>query len=92
MLKITARTDPKGVILELEGKLAGSWVQELETCWQKILTADQKVKVVLKAVTFIDAAGRDLLARMHAGGTELAGEGCMTRAIIEKICQEDDHE
>jgi len=92
MLKITARTDRTGAILELEGKLAGSWVQELETCWQRTIIADQRVRAVLKAVTFIDAAGRELLARMHAGGVELAGEGCMTKAIIEKIYQEDDHE
>jgi len=92
MLKITARTDRTGTILELEGKLAGSWVQELETCWQRTIIADQRVRVVLRAVTFIDAAGRELLARMHAGGAELAGEGCMTKAIIEKIYQEDDHE
>ena len=92
MLKITARTDRTGTILELEGKLAGSWVQELETCWQRTIIADQRVRVVLKAVTFIDAAGRELLARMHAGGAELAGEGCMTKAIIEEIYQEDDHE
>jgi anti-anti-sigma regulatory factor len=92
MLKITARTDRTGAILELEGKLAGSWVQELETCWQRTINANQPVKVVLNAVTFIDAAGRELLARMHARGAELAGEGCMTKAIIEKIYQEDDHE
>jgi anti-anti-sigma regulatory factor len=92
MLKITARSDRIGSILELEGKLAGSWVQELETCWQRTIGADQRVKIMLKAVTFIDAAGRDLLARMHAGGAELAGEGCMTKAIIEKIYQEHDHE
>jgi len=92
MLKITARTDRTGATLELEGKLAGSWVQELELCWQRTINTDQRVRVVLKAVTFIDAAGSELLARMHAGGAELAGEGCMTKAIIEKIYQEDDHE
>jgi hypothetical protein len=92
MLKITTRADRTGIFLDLEGKLVGSWVRELEACWQTALLADQRVKVVLKAVTFIDGAGRDLLARMHAGGAELAGEGCMTKAIIEKIYQEDDHE
>lgn len=92
MLKITTRTDPTGTILELEGKLIGCWVQELEACWQGALVADQRVRVVLKAVTFIDAAGRKLLARMHAEGAQLAGQGCMTKAIIAKIYQENDHE
>lgn len=92
MLKITARTDRTGAIIELEGKLAGSWVQELETCWQRTIIANQPIRIVLKAVTFIDAAGRELLARMHGGGAELTGVGCMTKAIIEKICGEKDHE
>jgi anti-anti-sigma regulatory factor len=92
MLKITTRTDPTGTILELEGKLAGCWVGELEACWQRVLVADQRMRVVLKAVNFIDAAGKDLLARMHAAGAELAGQGCMTKAIIAKIRREDDHE
>jgi hypothetical protein len=92
MLKITTRTDRTGTILELEGKLVGSWVGELAACWQRALIADRRIRVVLKAVTFIDAVGRDLLARMHAEGTELAGEGCMTKAIIAKIYQEDSHE
>lgn len=85
MLKITTQTDAAGTIFELEGKLAGPWVQELEGCWKRVVSADQPVRVMLKAVTFIDAAGRGLLAEMYRQGAELAGEGCMTKAIIEEI-------
>jgi hypothetical protein len=85
MLKITTQTDATGTIFELEGKLAGPWVQELENCWQRAVPDDQPVKVALKAVTFIDERGRKLLAEMHRQGVELAGEGCMTRAILEEI-------
>jgi hypothetical protein len=41
--------------------------------------------VVLKQVTFIDGAGRELLAEMHRQGAALAAEGCMTKAIVEEI-------
>ena len=34
MLRITIHDDPDSVTFLLEGKLAGSWVQELEDCWQ----------------------------------------------------------
>ena len=85
MLKITTRTDATGTIFELEGKLAGPWVQELEDCWQRRTIADRPVKMTLKAVTFIDEAGKTLLGKIYRQGAKLAGEGCMTRAIIEQI-------
>ena len=85
MLKITTQTGATGTIFELEGKLAGLWVQELEGCWQRIVIRDQPIKVALKAVTFIDSEGRKLLAEMHRQGVELAAEEFMMKAIIEEI-------
>ena len=85
MLKITTQADATRTIFELEGTLAGPWVRELGDCWQQAVIVDQKVQVMLKAVTFIDGAGRKLLAEMHRQGAELAAEGCMTKAIIEEI-------
>jgi hypothetical protein len=90
MLKITTQTGATGTIFELEGKLAGLWVQELEGCWQRIVVRDQPIKVVLKAVTFIDTEGRKLLAEMHRQGVELAAEGFMMKAIIEEIIRGED--
>jgi hypothetical protein len=89
MLKITTQTDALGTVFELEGKLAGLWVQELKSCWQQVGVAGQRVRVVLKAVSFIDGPGRALLAEMYRNGVELTGEGCMTKAIIEKIGREE---
>jgi hypothetical protein len=87
MLKITTRTDARGTTLELEGKLAGPWVEELENFWKRGTPGRQPVKVLLNAVTFIDKRGKALLTAMHRGGAELAGEGCMTRAIVEEIIE-----
>jgi hypothetical protein len=85
MLKITTRTDPHATILELEGKLAGPWVQELEGCWRAAMNSEKFVRILLCAVTFIDDKGRDLLVEMHRHGTELVAEGCMNKAIVEEI-------
>jgi len=85
MLKITTQTDGATTIFELEGKLAGPWVQEVENCWHRAVTDDWQVTVLLKAVTFIDGAGRKLLADMHRQGAELVAEGCMTKAIVGEI-------
>ena len=90
MLKITTQNGATGTIFELEGKLAGPWVQELEGCWQRIVIRDQPIKVVLKAVTFIDSEGRKLLADMHRQGVALVAEGFMMKAIIEEIMRAED--
>ena len=85
MLKITTRTDPSATILELEGGLAGPWVQELEDCWREASNTDRRVKVLLCAVTFVDEKGKDLLVEMYRHGAELVAEGCMNKAIVEEI-------
>jgi hypothetical protein len=85
MLKITTQKNAGGTILELEGRLAGPWVQELERCWRRAVGMDQPVRVMLKAVTFIDDAGKKLLTRIHRQGTSLIAEGCMTKAIVAEI-------
>jgi anti-anti-sigma regulatory factor len=85
MLKITTNHDDNQIILELEGRLTGPWVQELRLCWQSTSGAGRRTNVVLKQVTFIDDAGKQLLKEMHREGAVLAAEGCMTKAIVEKI-------
>lgn len=85
MLKITTQTDATRIIFELEGRLAGPWVKELEDCWRKAANSDRPARVLLCAVTFIDDKGKQLLAEMYQHGAELVAEGCMTKAIIEEI-------
>lgn len=84
MLKITTRTDHNGTIFELEGKLAGPWVQELEGCWREAVGFERCI-VLLCAVTFIDDRGKHLLVEMYRRGAELVAEGCMNKAIIDEI-------
>jgi hypothetical protein len=85
MLKITTRKNRAKVIFELEGKLVGPWVHELEQCWRQLDTHNQALKIALDAVTFIDPAGKKLLSEMRRAGAALTGEGCMIKAIIEEI-------
>jgi len=85
MLKITSRIESSRAIFELEGRLAGPWVQELRSCWQEAAGAKRSIKVLLCAVTFIDPKGRELLAEMYRHGAELVAEGCMNKAVVEEI-------
>jgi anti-anti-sigma regulatory factor len=75
------------VTVKVCGRLAESYVPELETCWRSAC-ADHpggKILVDLQHVTFIDDKGRSLLERMHREGATFAAHGPLTRAIIDNI-------
>ncbi len=72
---------------ELEGKLAGPWVKELELCWRSAASTQRihPVRVDLSSVTFIDEEGKDLLGRIHREGAKLVATGCLNKCIVEGI-------
>ncbi len=74
MLKITTRREENQCTLELEGKLAGPWVAELETCFRSERSRGGSICVDLHNVTFIDNAGKDLLAKLHREGAVAGGK------------------
>ncbi len=66
MLKVTIKQVDSIETWELEGKLAGEWVKELERCWKERTTpAGVALLVHLKAVSYIDPAGK-AVAHGHA--------------------------
>ena len=89
MLRLRTLSRPDETLLVLEGRLSGPWVDELARCWAKL--RDEKhagpIRVDLDGVTFISAAGKALLARLHQDGARLTARACMTSAIIEEIVQ-----
>jgi ABC-type transporter Mla MlaB component len=88
MLKVTIKQAELAETWELEGKLSGDWVKELERCWkERSSPAHVPLQVHLKSVSYIDPAGKQLLAEMHGRGVEIKGCGCMTKAVVEEITQ-----
>jgi hypothetical protein len=86
MLRITIHDVPGAQTLQLEGGLAGPWVQEAETCWrQAFLQQDKPLGLDLTAITFIDVAGKAFLAAAHRQGTNLIASGCHMKAIVAEI-------
>jgi hypothetical protein len=89
MLKISTKRDEarKRLSLEVEGRLAGPWVHELELCWEveRSTMPAEAILVRLCAVTFIDDEGKELLTKIVHAGAGLEGNGCMVRAIIARI-------
>ena len=87
MLRITVHDSPTAFTLQLEGKLAGPWVRELEGSWQSTRDRPPKLRVDLTGVTFIDAAGQACLAAMHRQGAEFIAADCLTKSIVAEIAE-----
>ena len=90
MLRITVHDSPRAFTFQLEGRLAGPWLRELEECWKNTIKQRRKslLRVDLTEVTFIDDAGKACLAAMHRQGAELVAADCLTRDIVAEITQE----
>jgi anti-anti-sigma regulatory factor len=89
MLKISVLPDGAGAKLLLEGRLVGPWVEELDRCWRELAGApEEHLLLDLTGVTFVDAPGKALLARMRRGGVEFRATGCLMRCIVEEIAKE----
>jgi ABC-type transporter Mla MlaB component len=91
LLKITGQrgTGKDSISLILEGRLAGLWVEELNSYWCKLTESQQKnAGIDLSGVTFIDATGKVLLGRLWRQGARLWATGCLTRCIVEEITGE----
>ena len=89
MLRITVHDNQESLCFQLEGRLAGAWVKEVEQCWQSTLAHQRKpiLRVDLTGVIFIDDAGKACLAAMHRQGAELVAADCLTKEIVAEICQ-----
>jgi ABC-type transporter Mla MlaB component len=88
MLRVTIKKEDSSETWELEGRLSGEWVPELDRLWRQRTPqseSDATIQIHLKAVSYIDPAGKQLLSEMRRQGAEIKGCGCMVRAFVEEI-------
>jgi outer membrane protein TolC/ABC-type transporter Mla MlaB component len=87
MLRITTEKRRGKTLLIVEGRVAGASVGTLEQCWRELraATPQEKFRVNLCGVSFIDAAGKTLLKEIHRQGGKLIAEGCLNQAIVDEI-------
>ena len=89
MLRVTTEQKKGWTVLSVEGRLAGPWVQTLEDCWRKLHAASprDKFQIRLCGVSFIDHAGKVLLAELYRQGGQLSADGCLNQAVVQEIIQ-----
>lgn len=85
MLRITVQENGTKRRIELAGRICGPWVAELEKTWQAAATCGSEVEIDLRDVTGVDAAGRELLEKMHGAGARMIVCGVAMRALIEEF-------
>jgi anti-anti-sigma regulatory factor len=87
MCRITATSGDEGVVLRLEGRLSGAWVDELDACWHAVLETQQgrPIWIDLREVDGIDAAGRALLTRMCHAGVGFVASGCVMPELVRQM-------
>jgi hypothetical protein len=87
MLRITVHDNPGSITFQVEGKLAGPSVRELEQCWRSTLAGRPVLLLLLDltGVTFIDAAGQACMKALHRQGAEFIAADCLTKAIVVEI-------
>ncbi len=86
MLRITVREQPD-IRITLEGKLASAWVDELRDVSKDVLAHSQSKDVCLELadVSYVDAAGKKLLAELCRRGVHLVSDDAAMDALVENI-------
>lgn len=87
MLKITVQSEGEDIRMKLEGDLAGTWVGELEECWQatRASSPGKPARLDLNGVTRVDDAGRYLLALIHGAGARMESTGVAMKDLLDSI-------
>jgi anti-anti-sigma regulatory factor len=75
------------VVLQVCGRLSGSWVAELERCWHAAMTnyPHHRLSVDLRGVTFVDGEGESLLRSMHRDGASFQASGLLIQEVVHQI-------
>jgi len=86
MLRITTHSTGDSLTFQLEGRLAGPWVAELRECWRRTPSVGLRaVHIDLRGVTYVDAAGEQLLADLYRQGADLLAIDCQMKAVVAEI-------
>lgn len=90
MLRITVQHEDHQLLLKLEGDLVDPWVGELNAVWGHAgaLSGARDIRVDLRGIRRVDAAGKDAMSIMYLAGARLITGGCVMPEIVREISEE----
>lgn len=86
-MKISVHETDEVVTLKIEGRTAMPMIDELIRTWRDLapLLGSRKLSIDLRGVTFMDMAGRHLLAEIHSKtGAKFLADTPMTKYFAEE--------
>lgn len=86
-LRISIQDDPEYVILKLEGRVVGPWVEELERAWRPLIPSlgAKKLRIDLRGVSYMDTNGRKILAEIYKQtGADFLADTPMTKYFADE--------
>jgi ABC-type transporter Mla MlaB component len=85
MIRIKIHESGNEMTFQLEGRLAGAFVRELEQCWKasEKRRGISRVAIDLRSVTGVDDAGRYLLRLLIRDGATFVGPPLLMHDILE---------
>ena len=84
VLRITATTTDK-VVLRLEGRLVGPWVDELRKTVWRTEGCRQPLEIDVTDLTYADEDGEKALSWLHRMGTRFQGKGPFSQYLFERL-------
>ena len=85
MIRIMTATEPKAFTITVDGRLAGEYVEVLDTSVNQAIVHGRPVHLFLRDVSSIDESGRALLGRLAMKGVQLSAAGVYNSYIVAKI-------
>jgi len=84
VLRITATTTDK-VVLRLEGRLVGPWVDELRQAVWRTSGWRQRLDIDVTDLTYVDEDGEQALSWLHRMGARFHGKGPFSQYMFERL-------
>jgi len=78
----TASEDGEHVVLNVEGRIVGDWVPELNRTCRKFLARQKTISLDFSGVRFIDRYGIDILKKMQSEGITITGASRLIQALL----------
>jgi ABC-type transporter Mla MlaB component len=85
MFRVSETKGRSRTVVNIDGQLVGDYVRVVEDCCSRALERAKHVDVLLRDVSAVDQAGRDLLCRLVRQGVRLRASGVYLSHLVKVI-------